>query len=64
MCNPGMTVGLADAVYHSPFFKTGNYEKCSDLSAPWGTTIGLEDATVGTVFIKAGTSASCFAGCP
>lgn len=60
----GMSVGLADAVYHAAFFKSGNYEKCSDLGFPYGGTTGLEDATIGSVFIKAGTSASCYAGCP
>lgn len=65
ICDAGtMTVGLADAVFHSPFFKSGTYNKCSDLSAPYGGTIELGDATVGTVYIKAGPSASCFTGCP
>ncbi len=65
VCDGGlMSVSLADAVFHAPFFKTGAYSKCSDLTAPYGGTIELGDATVGTAYIKAGTSASCFAGCP
>lgn len=60
----GMSVGLSDAVYHAAFFKSGTYEKCSDLGFPYGGTTGLEDATIGSVFIKAGTSATCYAGCP
>jgi len=65
VCDGGlMSVGLADAVFHASFFKTGNYEKCSDLGFPYLGTIGLEDATIGSVFIKGGTSASCYAGCP
>lgn len=65
VCNVGiMQVGLADAVFHSPFFKSGNYEKCSDLSAPYGTTIEVGDAVIGTVYIKSGASAACFVGCP
>ncbi len=55
-------VNSPDAVSHSPFFKSGTNNKCSDLSAPYGSTIELGDATVGTVYIKAGTSAGCFAG--
>jgi hypothetical protein len=65
ICDAGvMQVGLADAVFHSPFFKSGNYEKCSDLSAPYGTTIEVGDAVIGTVYIKSGASAACFIGCP
>jgi hypothetical protein len=65
VCDGGsMTVGLADAVFHSPFFKSGAYSKCSDLAAPYGGTIELGDATIGTAYIKAGSSAGCFAGCP
>ena len=51
-------------MFHAPFFKTGTYEKCSDLAAPYGATIELGDATIGTVYIKGGTSAPCFVGCP
>lgn len=65
VCDGGsMAVGLADAVFHAAFFKSGNYEKCSDLGFPYGNDIGLEDATIGSVFIKGGTSATCYAGCP
>jgi hypothetical protein len=65
VCDAGvMSVSLADAVFHSPFFKSGAYSKCSDLTAPYGGTIELGDATIGTAYIKAGSSASCFAGCP
>jgi len=65
VCDAGVTsVSLADAVFHAPFFKSGTYNKCSDLTTPYGGTIQLGDATVGTVFIKAGTSANCFVGCP
>ncbi len=49
-----MSVSLGDAVFHSPFFKSGTYEKCSDLAAPYGGTIQLGDATIGTVYIKGG----------
>lgn len=65
VCDAGtMSVGLADAVFHSPFFKSGTYEKCSDLAAPYGGTIQVGDAVIGTVYIKSGSSAACFAGCP
>ena len=65
VCKNGvMSVGLADAVFLSPYFKTGVLNECADLAAPYGGAIGLADATIGTVFIKAGTTASCFVGCP
>ncbi len=60
----GMSVSLADAVFHAPAIKSGTYSKCSDLSAPYGGSIDLGDAGVITVYIKSGAGASCFVGCP
>ena len=65
VCDAGvMSVSLADAVFHAPSVKSGSYDDCSDLAAPYGGTIDLGDAGVITVYIKAGSSAACFIGCP
>ena len=63
ICDPGSgttTVGLADALYHTPQIKTGEAEICTNFTGPeYDDGVGLADAGLVTPYVKGGTTGTC-----
>lgn len=53
------SVGLADALYHTPQIKQGSIEICTKFADPFTDPVGLADAGLLTPYVKAGTAGSC-----
>lgn len=53
------SVGLADALFHTPPISQGQAEVCSKFTAPYDGPVGIGDATVLTPYVKAGTGWTC-----
>jgi len=59
---PSATVGLSDAVYHTPPISLGEVNTCTKYTAPFTEAVGLGDAQLLTPFVKqAGTCAATVA---
>ena len=59
---PSATVGLSDAVYHTPPISLGQVNPCTKYTAPFNTAVSLGDAQLLTPFVKqAGTCAATVA---
>lgn len=63
VCDPATgtsTVGLADALYHTPPLKSGAAEICTNFTGPdFDDPVGLADAGLLTPYVKAGTTGTC-----
>jgi hypothetical protein len=62
ICDPvtsTTTVGLSDALFHTPAIKQGGEEICTDFTNDRNHNIGLADAGLLTPYVRAGTGGSC-----
>lgn len=61
--NPSATVGLADAVYHTPPISLGQVNACTKYTPPFDAAVGLGDAQLLTPFVRQAGTCTAIAAC-
>jgi hypothetical protein len=61
---PSATVGLSDAVYHTPPISLGQVNQCTKYTPPFNAAVGLGDAQLLTPFVKQAGTCPAVAACP
>jgi len=61
--NPSATVGLSDAVYHTPAISLGTANACTKFTPPFNGNVGLADAQLLTPFVKQAGTCTAIQAC-